>query len=230
MRLFTKEEAHYLIESSLTGTSVSFTEAELEVIFRIAGYHPYFLQVACSLLFDAYYKDAEQGERTALLCKIFREQATPQLENYWHNAYDQEKIVLTALALLERQGKVGEHAFFSQRKLQTLFARSDQLLAQLERRGLLTCTADMYSLFCASFGEWIRHEITNTMYDHQSYDDWLASNKSAMQLLSTKVKKDFDEILPKINSRYRELFINWVSDPRNLLTVAELFKGVLGIH
>jgi hypothetical protein len=230
VRLFTKEEAHHFIVSSLTGTDVSFSEAELEVIFRIAGYHPYFLQVACSLLFDAYCKGVEQGERTTLLCKIFREQATPQLENYWHNADDQEKIVLTALALLEQQGKVGEHAFFSQRKLQTLFARSNQLLDQLERRGLLTCTSDMYSLFSASFSEWIRHEITNTMYDHQSYDEWLASNKSGMQLLSTKAKKDFDEILPKINSKYRELIINWVSDPRNLLTVAELFKGVLGIH
>ena len=124
---------------------------------------------------------------------------------------------------------MGERTFFSQRQLQTLYTRSDQILLRLEGRGLLIGMDDTYSLFSASFGEWIRHEITNTIHDHQSYQDWLASNKSAMELLSTRAKKDVT-ILPKISSRYRELIINWVSDPRNLITVAELLKGVLGIH
>src|SRR2546421_1443049 len=45
VRLFTNNEARHLIASSLSGTEVSFSEAELEIIFRIAGYHPYFLQI-----------------------------------------------------------------------------------------------------------------------------------------------------------------------------------------
>jgi AAA+ ATPase superfamily predicted ATPase len=230
VRLFTTDEARLLIAVSLSGTGVSFTEAEYEIIFRLAGYHPYFLQIACSLLFDISRENLELGERKNLLFKNFNEKAAPQLENYWHNADDQEKIVLTALALLEQNGKLGERTFFSQKQLQALYARSDQLLTRLEGRGLLTHIDDRYSLFGASFGAWIRHEITNTTPDHQSYEEWLVSNKSAMQVLSTMAKKDVDEILPKISSRYRDMIINWVSDPRNLITVAELLKGVLGIH
>ena len=231
VRLFTTNEARHLITVSLSGTDVSFTEAEYEIIFHLAGYHPYFLQIACSLLFDISRENLELGERKIILFKnFFNEKAAPQLENYWHNADDHEKIVLTTLALLEQHGKLGERTFFSQKQLQALYARSDQLLTQLEGRGLLTRMDDMYSLFGASFSAWIRQEITNTVHDHQNYDEWLVSNKSAMQLLSTKAKKDVDEILPKISSRYRDMIINWVSDPRNLITVAELLKGVLGIH
>jgi hypothetical protein len=134
------------------------------------------------------------------------------------------------LALLEQQGRVDEQTSFSGRQLHAFYNRSDQILTQLEGRGLLTCEAERYALFSGLFGEWIRREITNTTRDHQSYDDWLASNRSFTSRLPTEAKKNIDEILPKISSKYRELIISWISDPRHLIAIAELFKGVLGIH
>jgi hypothetical protein len=66
------------------------------------------------------------------------------------------------------------------------------------------------------------------MLDQRDYREWLNSNRSVMDRLSGKARSEIDEILPKISAGYRELIIGWVSDPRNLLTVANLLKGALG--
>jgi hypothetical protein len=228
VRLFTEPEARFLVFQLLTGTGISFTNAEIDTIFHIAGYHPYFLQAACSFLFEAYSRKLNPNERLSFLSEKYRIEATPHFNDYWHNSYEQEKIVLTALALLkQQQRKVGGRTF-NLGQLQELYARSDQTLGHLEKRGLLVGGADMFSLFSVSFGEWICSEITDTMHDQQSYEDWLKSNKGMMEGLSTIAKKDLGEILPKISCKYRELIITWVSDPRNLITVAGLIKTVLG--
>jgi len=229
VRLFTDAEARSLINLSLVETDISFTDAEMETIFRIAGYHPYFLQAACYFLFDAYSRSFVPDERITFLNKAFLEEATPHLDDYWHNSNDQEKIVLTALALLrQQQRKIGERAF-SIKQLQDLYTRSPQTLSHLEKRGLLVVGANTYALFDTSFSEWICNEITDTMHDQQSYDDWLRSNKSAMERLSSKAKNDLGEVLPKISDKYRDLIITWVSDPKNLLAVAALLKSVFGL-
>jgi hypothetical protein len=227
IRLFTETEARHLITQSLAGTGISFTDAELDIIFRIAGYHPYFLQAACYFLFEAYSKSLSPNDRITFLCKKYREEATPHFDDYWLNSYEQEKIVLTALALLKQQRKVDGRTF-SVGKLQELYARSEQTLRHLEKRGLVKSEADTYTLFNSLFGEWIYNEITDTMRDQQSYEDWLASNKSVMERLSDKGKNELGEILPKISANYREIIVNWVSDPKNLFFVAGLLKATLG--
>ena len=229
IRLFTEVEARYLISFSLLETGVSFTDIEIDTIFHIAGFHPYFLQIACSLLFEAYSMNLSPDGRITFLNKSFREEARAHLDVYWRNSDDQEKIVLTALALLERQRKI-ENRTFSLRQLQDLYARSDQTLTRLEKRSLLTSNADKYCLFNASFGEWICTELTDTMHDQQSYEEWLRSSSGTLEHLSVTLKKDVGDILPMISSKYRALFIAWASDPRNLLAVAGLFKAALGFH
>jgi hypothetical protein len=111
VRLFSEPEARKLISQSLIGTGVSLTDPEIDTLLRIAGYHPYFLQAACYFLFEAYANNLSSDERMEFLVKEFREDATPHLDDYWHNSDDHEKIVLTALALLERQGTTGGRAF-----------------------------------------------------------------------------------------------------------------------
>ena len=231
--LFCDSEAQQLISSSLAGTGISFTEVEIETLFRIAGYHPYFLQAACFYLFKAYDEKKSTEERMASLLKEFYEQAKSNLSDYWRTSDDQEKIVLTALALLERQPKVDGRAF-SLKQLQDLYARSNQTLKSLEKRSLTGSKAETYSLFSTSFGDWICEELTNTMVDHQTYEEWLNSNRGTLDRLSSSVKKELTDILPKISGKYRDLIIDWVSDPRNLVAVggavAKLLGTVLILH
>src|SRR6266487_3661518 len=232
LRLFTNYEAQVLISDSLKKTGINFTNEEVVSILDIAGYHPYFLQSACFFMFKAYSENLASSEHITYLRKAFREETAPHLNDYWSTSTDREKIVLTILALLERKGKVDDRKF-STKQLQNLYSRSDQVLVRLEKRSLLSSKDDTYSLFNTSFGEWICNEITDTMQDKQSYDEWLGSNKGVMERLSGTIRKNMDEILPQVSGKYRELIITWISDPKNLSTVAStaafLFKAALGM-
>ena len=225
--VFATTEARQLITQSLEGTGVSFGEAEIGNVFGLAGYHPFFLQAACHFLFEAYAKNLAPEERIRFLNKEFREEAAPHLEDYWHNSSNQEKIVLTVLALLERQGRATGRTFRME-QLQEYYARSDQTLSNLEKRGLVTSDADEYAPFGSVLGDWVVGEITNVPIDAQSYEDWLQSNQGALERLPAKAKSEIGEILPKIAGKYRDLVIDWVSDPKNLIAVAGLLRGVLG--
>ena len=226
--LFSEAEALQLIDTSLNGSGVRFTDSELAAIFRLAGFHPFFIQAACFFLFEAYSNDLDSAAREKYLIKEFGEEARPHFDNYWYNSSDNEKIVLTALALLEREGRAGKRSF-SLDQLQDLYTRSGQTLAHLEKRSLLTNKDGGYALLNSTLGDWIIHEISGTMSDQHRYEDWLKSHESAMERLSGKARTEIAEILPKVNARYRDLIITWASDPRNLISVAALLRTALGL-
>ncbi len=229
LRLFAQAEARHLISLALAETTISFTNAEIAAILRVAGSHPYFLQAACFFLFEAYSGKLGPEERIAFLYKAFHDEAMPHLAHYWRVSNEQEKIVLTALALREQQSQ-GDGRLCTLKQLQDLYARSDQTLTRLQKRGLLLCEGDTCHLFNASFGAWICNELTNTTHDQQSYPEWLSSNAGLMERLSTVVKKEMGEALPKVSSTYRTLIITWLSDSRNQVMVLELLKSTLRDH
>jgi hypothetical protein len=226
LRLLTEAEARQLISASLASTNIRFSDEEIDTILRLAGYHPFFLQAACHFLFQAYLNELSPGERIKALTTGFREEVTPHLDDYWHGSPDQEKIVLTALALLERQGKAGTRAF-SAEQLQDLYSHSGQTLARLAKRGLLVSSDAGYALFNTTFGDWIIGELAAPPSDQMSYEAWLQSNASAMERLSNRARNELGDILPKISARYRDLVIAWVTDPGNLIRVATLLRGVV---
>jgi len=226
LRLFKEDEARKLITTSLQNSGVSFTEKEITMILRLAGCHPFFLQAACYFLYEAYAHNLSVDERKKYLMKEFFEEASPHLDDYWRNSSDSEKIVLTVLALLERQGKASGHSF-NIAQLRSLYARSDQTLLHLEKRSMLAAKNSSYALFNSVLGDWIVAEITNTLNDQQNYEEWLKSNKGLLDRISVKFKNEVGEILPKVGSKYRELFINWLSDPRILVVAADLLRGAL---
>jgi Novel STAND NTPase 2 len=228
VRLFSRGEAERFIAKSLVGTGVEFGEEEVETIFDIAGYHPYFLQAACYFLFDAYVRDADEAERRTLLVTRFAEEAEPHLSDYWRNSDDCEKIVLTAIALLERNGNTDARSFRVD-QLQELYARSEHTLSRLERRGLVLSRPHGYALFSASLSDWVLEEITAAVTEQQSYGAWAASHGGAIDRLGSGARKELDQILPKVGARYRELVVGWLSDPRNLLPVTALLKSAMGI-
>jgi len=223
--LFSEEEFQVFLKKSLHGTGVSFTDHEKETIKQVAGTHPYFLQVACYFLFQAYAENLNEGQRIIFIKKEFFDEASPHLQDYWYTSNDQEKIVLTILTLLERNGKAADRAF-DRDQLNKYYARSGNTLSHLEKRSLVINYLFKYELFNEAFGEWIFREITNVSSD-QSFDQWLDENKGVMDRLTSKAKNELQEILPQIASNYRNLLISWLSDPKNLIAAAGLLKAVL---
>jgi hypothetical protein len=227
LRALIEDEVNELLSKSLQDTGISFNEEERSFIFHIAGYHPYFLQVACHFLFEAHTRGMDDDTRRAFMLKEFREEVAPHLAYYWHHSDDGEKIVLTALALLERQGKTRERAF-SVDTLRKLYSRSELTLIELEKRGLLTQRDDTFTLFSTVFGGWIVGELTDRMREAVSYEDWVASHEGLFTRLSERVRDEASDILPEIGAKYRELVVNWLADPRTWTGAVGLLRGVLG--
>ena len=221
-------EAEALLSGSLEGTSVQFTSTELERMFDIAGTHPYFLQVAAHFLFAAHARELDPKAREQYVLREFREEAVPTLADYWHHSSEGEKIVLTALALLAREGKAGERRF-SLGRLRQLYDRSDLTLSRLEKRSLVTSDEEGYTLFSSVFGEWIVAELTDVMADTQSYEEWLEANEGSLRRLSRSARDEVRDILPQVKAGYRQFVVDWLSDPQTLVGAATLLRSVLGV-
>jgi transcriptional regulator with XRE-family HTH domain len=227
--LFTSGEARQLIVQSLNKTGASFTEAEIARVMHLAGYHPYFLQLTCSFLFNAYAKQMDLQERIAFVQKGVREDAGPHLAFYWQSSDDHEKVVLTALALLEGYHPCSDLRDWM-RQVQAWTARSIQTVARLEKRSLVSSINTVVSLFSASFGEWIWNEITDTRRNHQRYDEWIVSNRKMADRLKEvpeATRKELGEILSKTNDAYHELLFQWLIDANMLAVIATPMKALL---
>jgi conflict system STAND superfamily ATPase len=227
LRMFSAGDFDDMITKSLAGTDVRFSETELEQVLDLAGLHPYFLQAACWVLYDAYRQRLDAAGRRASLAERFDMEAVPHLVDYWLNSGDHEKIVLTAAALLERQGvRAGG---FGVADLRRVFSRAEPSAARLERRGLLMRTDAGYRLFSAVLGPWILDQISADLAERQSYPEWLAQHKGAKDLMSDRQGKALRDVLPRVGARYRQLILTWASDPQSVAAMAGLLKSVLDL-
>jgi AAA-like domain len=225
LRLFSEADSRRLISESLSGTGVAFSEREIGQVFDLAGFHPYFLQAACWVLYESHRKGLDAAARMNLVLEQFRLEAIPHLIDYWDNSGDYEEIVLTAAALLEQTTRPVRE--FSLRDLHRLFSRGEPTVERLEKRGLLMSDDGRYRLFSSMLGPWIIYQITAELSEEHSYHEWLAENRGSVERITGKQGGLLREILPKIRANYRPLIITWASDPQTLVAVAGLLKTAL---
>jgi DNA-binding CsgD family transcriptional regulator len=154
VRLFTDDEARLLIANALDGNDIAFDEREIAALLDMAGNSPFFLQAACHFLYEAYAQEFAPDAREKFWRAEFRRQAAPHLAEYWRHSDVKEKIVLAALALLEQPHSPAARAWDAQ-PLRALCARSERVLAHLDKRGLVRRRDAQYAPFSALFGEWI---------------------------------------------------------------------------
>jgi len=223
--MFSPADCQLMVSRSLSGTSVQFSEVEMEQVFDLAGLHPYFLQAACCMLYESHQLGLDEAARPAFLTENFRSEAIPHIVDYWDNSSDHEKIVLTAAALLERTA--GPVQGFTLRDLQRVFSRSEPCVGHLQKRGLLMRADARYRLFSSVLGPWILSQIAAELNEEQSYREWLAQNGGSVERVTGKQAGQLREILPRIGARYRQLILTWASDPQTVAAMASLLKTVL---
>lgn len=226
LRMFTPAEFQELVSQSLGETNVRFNSRETGQLLDLAGLYPYFLQVACSQLFEAHRQGLDAAARESFLADRFQAEAAPHFVDLWGNSSDPHKIVLTAAALLERQA--GQPPGFAMGDLQRVYSRAEPSMAALERRGLVMRTGAGYRLFSSALGSWIVGQIMAELDDRQSFPDWLAQNEAARSQVRGRRNKPLREVLPKIGPRYRQLILAWASDPQSVAAMAGLLQSVLG--
>ena len=224
LRLFSPEESRDLISQLLSETPVQFSEREVEQVLDLAGQHPYFLQAASWSLYDSYQRGLGEQARSDSMREHFRQEAIPHLIDYWDNSDDYQKIVLTAVTLLEFTTHSRE---FSLADISRLFTRGELSLERLEKRGLLVSAAGKYRLFSSMFSPWLVQQITAEAGEEQSYEEWLKQSAGALEKLSGKRGSPLKDILPKVRPDYRDIILTWTSDPRTFMSVANLLKAAL---
>ena len=99
----------------------------------------------------------------------------------------------------------------------------------MAKRGLLISGGSGYRLFSSVLGPWILRQIMADLTEEQSYRDWLAGNKGAVERVTGRQGGPLKDVLPKIGSRYRQLIITWASDPQTFAAMASLLKTVLAV-
>jgi len=224
LRLFSADDWQLMLSRSLGGTGVRFSEPELAQVLDLAGLHPFFLQVACCILYDCHQMSIDEAARRDLLAANFRTEASPHFVNYWDNSADYEKIVLTAAALLEQTSAATRE--FSLTELRGVFSRGEPCAEHLVKRGLLMRGGDRYCLFSSVLGPWILRQISAELDEELSYHEWLEQNSGSVDRITGK-HSGLKEILPKIGTRYRQLIITWASDPQTFAAMVGLLKNLL---
>lgn len=139
---FESVEVAELLEGSLCGRPVRFSSADALFLDRVAGRHPYFLQVAAYHLYESLARPAplerariyaEVGEKLGRdAAKIFR--------NLWQHSRPGERRTLRRLATPGERGAPLDPA----------------ALEQLEWRGLVRKDGGKARLFSATFADWLQ--------------------------------------------------------------------------
>jgi hypothetical protein len=164
VRLFSPEEARALVATALDGDTIAFAENEMDALLEFAGAHPYFLQAACHFLYEAHAQALPETAREKFWRSEFRKQAAPHLAEYWRHSDDKEKIVLAALALSADAQASGANEWDAN-ALHALLARSERVLAHLDKRGLVRRLQNHYVPFSAFWREWIVGSLSEQTFE-----------------------------------------------------------------
>jgi hypothetical protein len=222
LRSLSHKDAVNLIHGYLKETPISFSEDDIEHVVSLSGCYPFFLQMACSFLFTAYTTEEYQNNREkrhGFVDDNCMREANPHFQYFWKHSQENERIVLSALALQSREQppkpvEIGE--------LQRLYIRAGPSVFSLEERGLIIKRDDGYTLFSQLFAKWITTELSDiTTQSEWSLEDWWESYKSDLSEITPGVA---GELVVRINPKYWEMIARWLSSSESWEDVVELFS------
>jgi hypothetical protein len=161
--------------------------------------------VAAHFLWDAYRENVPEAERVTYVERHLVSESDPHFTDYCQHSSDNERIVLTTLALrgsLDRRGLSTAALAGIERAL----ARLGPVAGQLQKRSLAVTRAGQAVLFSPIFEDWIVDEVFDLVgtADHD-FDAWLAG-------ASTTYAPAVREILPRVNPAHRSWVGKWLSD------------------
>ncbi len=242
LRSFSETEATELIDRYLTPGKTRFLPGELNLVFAVAGYHPYFLQMVCHHLFAAHQRNLDEAGRRTYLMEQLRPEAGTLFQDYWHSSSPSEQIFLTVMALTEldnRSGKGGRAEMPAEAALESgeqrladleqYYGRASQVAADLERRGLViqNPTNQAYHLFSTELAEWIADEIVGSVDDLRSWRDW-QKEETLIGLLPPTLQNRLGEVARKLNPAYQTTLGNWLLEPTTAGAALKLLETFIG--
>jgi serine/threonine-protein kinase len=143
LRPFSQEEAESLFDQMLAGTDITFSPAEKDYIFDLAGTHPLLLQAAAALVFDPKVESAGEIKDFATIRAQFGDLVEHQFEDFWKWSQTRERQILIQLASGDEEATTRLEAWADERET-------------LLRRGLIVKGEDGgYRIFSYVFWQWL---------------------------------------------------------------------------
>jgi serine/threonine-protein kinase len=207
LRPFDLGETSALIDGSLEGTGVSFTEDVRAFLAEIAGGHPLFIQMAAHYCFEGHQMGVEGEALRKHLAEGFSQQAEPHFAYLWSHSRESERITLLALLALA-QGKKGSP---TQDRLFKTYARAAYALPDLKKRGLALERDGRIVLFSPLFGRWLSAEMSagaGEEADEQTAEEWLEKRGGIERPAWNRVKRAF----PKLKQSYWPLLGEFIKE------------------
>ncbi|RME69877.1 MAG: hypothetical protein D6784_17650 [Chloroflexi bacterium] len=243
LRPFSRQEALALIDTYLADTGVRFTDEENELIFSLAGYHPYFLQMTSHHLFSAYQQGMSAEERRQHVLSRTHDEAEPMLLDYWQNSTDSQKILLTVMALRAMERDVGRDSLKEASTtgskpvagdtiecLERFYVRAEAAVHDLLDRGLVVNRDDEgYKLFSSELGHMVASKIVGDTEDLRGWRNW-QKEETLLGVLPTDVQGLIGELVRYLNPDYRQLFGNWLLEPVTAKNTLKLLQNFLDYY
>lgn len=231
LRLFSEDEAETLIEAYLTENEISFRGRDIDYILEIAGPHPYFLQMACFFLYEAYRRKSDAQLRRRFLNAEFREKAAPMFSDYWRHSSTDQRVLLTVMALqhLKRGGGISGGDTLEQ--LKRFYVGAERTSLALEKRGLVLAEMDQttrYRPFSLIFCDWVADELVARTGDEAVWIEWQAMQADRLNKLSVEVRQRVLGLLPYLNSTHAGSIGDWLLNPSTVNRAVSLLENFLG--
>jgi len=227
--LLNVEEAHQLVEQAVGVTPLRFRPGEVDYIIRIAGTHPFLLQLAGFYLYQAYSQQMDQNARKQYLDQCFYREVVSHFSYIWDHTKDTQKIGLTALAFLSKRSR-GENLPRQEKlKIHEHLKDFEGTMKALCERGLVIIQEGGYRLFSPVYGIWLVNQLKST-YEPQEYESWLQKHETKNTLANIPkqlINEVKTEILPQVSANYRQLLISWLSEPTTITNVISLLRSVI---
>ncbi|MGC1121280.1 MAG: ArsR family transcriptional regulator [Candidatus Methanofastidiosia archaeon] len=160
LSLFERKDSLELIRK-LSSEEGCQLEDYSDFILELAGDHPFYLQIACSAVFDFLecHEDISKGDFETVEDE-FRDEAWNHFRYLWDSLTEQEKTVLSALTAGERVEKTYE-------------------LSELENKGILRKEKNDYESFSRYFSEFVQEQCLGPEEDENNSKSSSGSSLSA---------------------------------------------------
>jgi hypothetical protein len=181
LRPFSQEDVSALLAGYLADTGVALTAEEQELVMRLGGGYPFFVQMAGHYLLEAKWDQETEEAVLKTATQNFDQQAEPHFQYFWSRSSESEKITLLTIIVLNEQEPDPETASTLE-NLAQIHSRSHLDLPELIKRGLLLQDPEQetYHLFSPRFVTWILREIAAVSGEEESrtsVEEWLRSHE-----------------------------------------------------
>jgi AAA+ ATPase superfamily predicted ATPase len=199
LRPFSREEVYEMLDGYLANTNLNFSPKEKELVIRLGGGYPFFIQMAGSYLLEAKWKGLEGETLLQEVYANFDAQSDSHFTYMWSHSSESEKITLLAVISLDRQTPARK-TIPTIENLAAIHSRVHLDVPELVKRGLLleNRAEKTYRLLSPSLERWIAREISAVPGQEEtqaSVQEWLAAGgRDEMEVVSG--------ILPKFKKKY----------------------------